>query len=71
MWQEKSDSYVPGERWATRSVEFIRAELADTTWKVTSHRGLRVPGRVGGRCRQGGDGSLWLRAGNTWLRGEG
>ncbi|UEG89513.1 hypothetical protein [Streptomyces lydicus] len=54
-----------------RSVELIRAELDDTTWKVTSRRRLRVPGRVVGRCRQGRDGSLWLRAGNTWLRLEG
>jgi hypothetical protein len=53
-----------------RSVELIRAELNGTTWAVTSRRRLRLPGRVVMRCGQGRDGSLWLRAGNTWLRIE-
>ncbi|MDT0469269.1 hypothetical protein [Streptomyces gibsoniae] len=53
-----------------RSLELIRAELHATTWAVTSRRRLRVPGRVVMRCGQGRDGSLWLRAGNTWLRIE-
>ncbi|MGW7820329.1 hypothetical protein ACWGLF_19855 [Streptomyces puniciscabiei] len=53
-----------------RSVELIHAELNGTTWAVTSRRRLRVPGRVVLRCGQGRDGSLWLRAGNTWLRTE-
>ncbi|MFB7915496.1 hypothetical protein [Streptomyces sp. NPDC056061] len=53
-----------------RSVELIRAEFDGTTWEVTSRRPLRVPGRVVMRCGQGRDGSLWLRAGNTWLRIE-
>ncbi|MFI5520135.1 hypothetical protein [Streptomyces platensis] len=53
-----------------RSVALIRAELSGTTWAVTSRRRMRVPGRVVMRCGQGRDGSLWLRAGNTWLRIE-
>ncbi|WP_435220887.1 hypothetical protein [Streptomyces sp. Tue6028] len=53
-----------------RSVELVRAELDGTTWAVTSRRRLRVPGRVVKHCGQGRDGSLWLRAGNTWLRIE-
>ncbi|MFJ8650135.1 hypothetical protein ACIRNI_28995 [Streptomyces sp. NPDC093546] len=53
-----------------RSVELIRAELTGTTWAVTSRHRLRVPGRVVLRCGQGRDGSLWLRAGDTWLRVE-
>ncbi|MGW2088096.1 hypothetical protein [Streptomyces sp. NPDC001880] len=53
-----------------RSVELVRAELDGTTWAVTSRRTLRVPGRVVMRCGQGRNGSLWLRAGNTWLRTE-
>lgn len=53
-----------------RSVDLIRAELNGTTWTVTSRRRLRVPGRVVMRCGQGRDGSLWLRAGSTWLRIE-
>lgn len=53
-----------------RSVELIRAELNGTTWLVTGRCRLRVPGRVVLRCGQGRDGSLWLRAGNTWLRIE-
>lgn len=44
--------------------------LTDTTWAVTGRRRLRVPGRVVMRCGQGRDGSLWLRAGNSWLRIE-
>ncbi|MEV6195691.1 hypothetical protein AB0M19_25185 [Streptomyces sp. NPDC051920] len=51
-----------------RSVEVIRAELTGTTWAVTGRRRMRVPGRVVMRCGQGRDGSLWLRAGNSWLR---
>ncbi|MGW7080392.1 hypothetical protein [Streptomyces sp. NPDC054866] len=51
-----------------RSVELTRAELDGTTWQVTSRRRIRVPDRVVARCCQGRDGSLWLRAGNTWLR---
>ncbi|MFJ8010120.1 hypothetical protein [Streptomyces fagopyri] len=53
-----------------RSVELIRAQLNDSTWTVTSHRRLRVPGRVVMRCGQGRDGTLWLRAGSTWPRIE-
>ncbi|MCX5535138.1 hypothetical protein OG785_31875 [Streptomyces sp. NBC_00006] len=53
-----------------RSVDLIRAELDGTTWTVTSHRRLRVPGRVVMTCGQGRDGSLLLRTGDTWLRIE-
>ncbi|MFK4066498.1 hypothetical protein [Streptomyces sp. NPDC029674] len=53
-----------------RSVELVRAELNGATWAVTDRRRLRVPGRVVGRCGQGRDGHLWLRAGDTWLRIE-
>ncbi|MFD0360529.1 hypothetical protein ACFQZZ_03590 [Nocardia sp. GCM10030253] len=50
-----------------RSTELIRAELHDTTWTVTSRHKLRVPGRVVMHCGQGRDGSLYLRADDTWL----
>ncbi|MFE0187364.1 hypothetical protein [Streptomyces sp. NPDC058989] len=53
-----------------RSVELVRAELDGTTWAVTGRHRLRVPGRVVLHCGQGRDGSLWLRAGDTWLRTE-
>jgi hypothetical protein len=53
-----------------RTVELIRAELGDTTWTVTSRHKLRVPWRVVMHCGQGRDGSMWLRAGDTWLRIE-
>jgi hypothetical protein len=53
-----------------RNVELVRAELVGTTWEVTSRRRLDVPGRVVGRCGQGRDGVLWLRADDTWLRLE-
>jgi hypothetical protein len=29
---------------------------------------VRVPGRVVMKCGQGRDGTLWLRAGHTWVR---
>ncbi|GHE31168.1 hypothetical protein GCM10018782_01500 [Streptomyces griseoaurantiacus] len=51
-----------------RTVTLDRAELGDTTWTVTDRRVLDVPGRVVLRCGQGRDGTLWLRAGDTWLR---
>ncbi|MEV6432529.1 hypothetical protein [Nocardia sp. NPDC051463] len=47
--------------------ELIRARLHDTTWTVTSRRKLEVPGPVVLHCGQGRDGSLYLRAGDTWL----
>ncbi|MFF9764668.1 hypothetical protein ACF1G4_35090 [Streptomyces caelestis] len=53
-----------------RTVELTRAELDGTTWTVTDHRVLDVPGRVVVRCGQGRDGTLWLRTGDTWLRIE-
>ncbi|MDT0401126.1 hypothetical protein [Streptomyces edwardsiae] len=53
-----------------RTVELTRAEFDGTTWTATDRRTLRVPGRVVGRCGQGRDGTLWLRAGDTWLRIE-
>ncbi|MDX3386476.1 hypothetical protein PV682_34255 [Streptomyces niveiscabiei] len=53
-----------------RSVELTRTEFDGTTWEATGSRRLRVPGRVVARCGQGRDGSLWLRAGDTWLRIE-
>ncbi|GAA2568031.1 MULTISPECIES: hypothetical protein [Streptomyces] len=53
-----------------RSVELTRAEFDGTTWTVTDRRALDVPGRVVLRCGQGRDGTLWLRAGDTWLRIE-
>ncbi|MEV5764445.1 hypothetical protein AB0L34_07710 [Micromonospora sp. NPDC052213] len=53
-----------------RSVEVVSAELVDATWSVTDRRRMRVPGRVVLHCGQGRDGSLWLRAGNDWLRIE-
>ncbi|MER6299309.1 hypothetical protein ABT247_07010 [Kitasatospora sp. NPDC001539] len=51
-----------------RSIEVVRAELVGTGWSVTDRRKIRVPGRVVMHCGQGRDGSLWLRAGDTWLR---
>jgi hypothetical protein len=53
-----------------RSTELVHAELKGGEWRVTGRRRLRVPGRVVLRCAQGRDGSLWLRAGDTWLRIE-
>ncbi|MEV6205629.1 hypothetical protein [Kitasatospora sp. NPDC051914] len=53
-----------------RSTEVVRAELVGADWSVTDRRRIRVPGRVVMRCGQGRDGSLWLRAGDTWLRIE-
>ncbi len=53
-----------------RSVELTRAEFDGVTWAVTSRRELRVPGRVVMGCGEGRDGSLWLRAGDAWLRIE-
>jgi len=53
-----------------RSTEVVRAELVGTVWSVTCRRKIRVPGRVVMRCGQGRDGTLWLRAGDTWLRVE-
>ncbi|MGW0908719.1 hypothetical protein [Streptomyces sp. NPDC002853] len=53
-----------------RSVELTRAERNGDTWTVTGRNRMRVPGRVVLRCGQGRDGSLWLRAGDTWLRIE-
>ncbi|MFF0739017.1 hypothetical protein ACFYVL_01335 [Streptomyces sp. NPDC004111] len=53
-----------------RTVELTRAECHGSEWTVTSHRRLRVPGRVVLRCGQGRDGSIWLRTGDTWLRIE-
>lgn len=53
-----------------RSVELTHAELNGTTCTVTSRRTLRVPGRVVMRCGQGRNGSLWLRAGDAWMRIE-
>ncbi|MFI6938637.1 hypothetical protein ACIBI4_05160 [Streptomyces sp. NPDC050418] len=51
-----------------RSVTLTRAELDGTTWTASSHHRLRLPGRVVLHCGQGREGSLWLRAGNAWLR---
>ncbi|WP_258017477.1 hypothetical protein [Streptomyces noursei] len=51
-----------------RSTELIRARLDGDAWTVTDRRRLRVPGRVVMYCGQGRDGSLWLRAADTWLR---
>ncbi|WP_413754830.1 hypothetical protein [Streptomyces sp. MMBL 11-3] len=53
-----------------RSTELIRARLDGTRWIITSRHRLRMPGPMVGRCAQGRDGCLWLRAGNTWLRVE-
>ncbi|WP_405976036.1 hypothetical protein OG496_52065 [Streptomyces sp. NBC_00988] len=52
------------------TTEVVRAELRGDTWSVTERHKIRVPGRVVLRCGQGRDGSLWLRAGDTWLRIE-
>ncbi|MEU0600880.1 hypothetical protein ABZ484_21975 [Streptomyces sp. NPDC006393] len=53
-----------------RSTEVVRAELVGDEWRVTERRTIRVPGRVVMHCGQGRDGSLWLRAGDAWLRIE-
>ncbi|WP_328675372.1 hypothetical protein [Streptomyces sp. NBC_00343] len=52
------------------TTEVVRAELRGDTWSVTERHTTQVPGRVVLRCGQGRDGSLWLRAGDTWLRIE-
>jgi hypothetical protein len=51
-----------------RSTEVIRAELVDGSWIVTERQKVQVPGRVVMRCGQGREGTLWLRAGKTWLQ---
>lgn len=53
-----------------RSTEVVRAQLVEDSWAVTEREKVRVPGRVVMRCGQGREGSLWLRAGKTWLRAE-
>ncbi|MEV7026723.1 hypothetical protein [Kitasatospora sp. NPDC093558] len=53
-----------------RSTEVVRARLIGDAWTVTDRRKIRVPGRVVKYCGQGRDGTLWLRAGDTWLRIE-
>ncbi|WP_019056186.1 hypothetical protein [Streptomyces prunicolor] len=53
-----------------RTTEVVRAELLGDTWTVTERHKVHVPGRVVKHCGQGRDGSLWLRAGDTWLRIE-
>ncbi len=50
-----------------RRTTVTRAELVGGVCVVTSQK-RRVPGRVVMKCGQGRDGTLWLRAGRTWLR---
>ncbi|MEV4339800.1 hypothetical protein [Streptomyces sp. NPDC049590] len=47
-----------------------RAELAGDVCVATSQERVRVPGRVVMHCGQGRDGTLFLRAGRTWVRIE-
>ncbi|MEV7524915.1 hypothetical protein [Streptomyces sp. NPDC091371] len=53
-----------------RTVTVTRAELVGDTCVETGRERVRVPGRVVMRCGQGRDGTLWLRAGRTWVRIE-
>lgn len=53
-----------------RSTELVRVELVDGTCVVSSRQKLPVPGRVVMHCGQGRDGTLLLRAGDTWIRIE-
>jgi hypothetical protein len=52
------------------STEVVLAQLVGESWTVTDQRKMQVPGRVVLRCGQGRDGTLWLRAGDSWLRIE-
>ncbi|MFJ8746202.1 hypothetical protein ACIRL2_43450 [Embleya sp. NPDC127516] len=53
-----------------RSTQVTRAELVGDAWNITDQRRIRVPGRMVLHCGQGRDGTLWLRAGDAWLRIE-
>ncbi|MEU7068428.1 hypothetical protein [Streptomyces sp. NPDC046161] len=52
------------------NVQLSRAELVDDTWVITTQEKLHLPGPVVMRCAQGRDGTLWLRADDTWTRIE-
>jgi hypothetical protein len=49
-------------------VTLTRARRDGDTWTVTGRQRLRLPGNVVLHCGQGRDGTLWLRAGDTWSR---
>ncbi|MGW0753496.1 hypothetical protein [Streptomyces sp. NPDC002587] len=51
-------------------VTVTRVELVDDGCVVTAEERVSVPGRVVLRCGQGRDGTLWLRAGDSWVRIE-
>ncbi|MFF3493241.1 hypothetical protein ACFYWS_18000 [Streptomyces sp. NPDC002795] len=51
-----------------RSTTVTRGELVGDVCVATCQERVRVPGRVVMNCGQGRDGTLWLRAGRTWLR---
>ncbi|MFE9634190.1 hypothetical protein [Streptomyces sp. NPDC006463] len=52
------------------TVAVTRVELVDDGCVVTEEERVSVPGRVVLRCGQGRDGTLWLRAGDSWVRIE-
>ncbi|WP_405434900.1 hypothetical protein [Streptomyces anulatus] len=51
-----------------RRTTLTRAELVGDVCVVIGQERVRVPGRVVAKCGQGRDGTLWLRAGRTWVR---
>ncbi|WP_020123613.1 hypothetical protein [Streptomyces canus] len=53
-----------------RSTTVTRAELVGDGCVAVCQERVRVPGRVVMKCGQGRDGTLWLRAGRTWVRIE-
>ncbi|WP_306312060.1 hypothetical protein [Streptomyces hydrogenans] len=51
-----------------RRTTVTRAELVGDVCVAIGQERVRVPGRVVMKCGQGRDGTLWLRAGRTWVR---
>ncbi|GLY32257.1 hypothetical protein Kisp02_56220 [Kineosporia sp. NBRC 101731] len=50
------------------SLTLIRARRWEGVWVETDSYHLAMPGRVVLSCAQGRDGTLWIRAGDTWIR---
>ncbi|MFD9355590.1 hypothetical protein [Streptomyces sp. NPDC060031] len=50
--------------------ELVRVDLVDGECVITDRQRVPLPGRVVMQCGQGRDGTLWLRAGDAWVRIE-
>ncbi|MFJ6686823.1 hypothetical protein [Streptomyces werraensis] len=51
-----------------RRTTVTRAELVGAMCVAIGQERVRLPGRVVMHCGQGRDGTLFLRAGRTWVR---